>query len=593
MSKPTEPLYPPEKPDRKSLARDELGQLEMLHEWVLLAPQAMALTRFPEGTILAANQRMAELTGWPLEHLYGHTAMELGLWVDHQLREQLMQKLRVSPEPISLDMQMTSKTGRLLDVQAWIRYSRLQGTEFLLFSLFDKTESKRTEEALRISQEKFSLAFRMSPDAVVITDRNSGCLVEVNRSFEQLFGWSAEEAIGRSAFDLGLWANADDRARLIEGISANAAFQIEALAQARDGSRTLTQVNGAEFMLNGAPTLLLTVRDISQQRLLDKVLQDSEERLSMALESAHQGFWDWQIDSGRYYGSARTATLHGLGEAPLNDHIDTVFQNMPPETRRSVYRSYKLVLEARQQPVTFTYKVVLPSGDVRHLESIAHLYRDEQNRPTRVVGVVLDISEKVLHEQRIKASEEKFTALFQASMEPCCVVEKHSGELMDINQSFSDTFGWTPEEIIGQPPSALEFWTEPALVSEISKLMQQQSMIRNYPMRFRHKQGHILQCLCSMRSVASRQRIRDQRQHSRHHDATQSRGSLADQPGQVRQGLSQQPGRHQHRRPQQHLLPGNQRGLHPHKRLHRHRCGRQELSRRRYMEYPRAGRQTE
>ena len=501
MAKPTQPTDPANQPDYKSLATEERGQIQMLHEWVQLAPLAMALIRYPEGTILATNLLMAELLEWTPELMCGRTTRELGILVNLEQREQIIQSVSAHQEPIAFDTQLSSQSGQLIDVQGWVRYTRLQDQEYLLLSLADKTDIKRTEEELRISQEKFSLAFQMSPDAVVITDRRTGCLIEVNRSFERLFGWKADEAIGRSAFDLGLWANLNDRARLIEGINTNTAFQIEAMAQARDGSLTLTQVYGAEFTLNDAPTLVLTIRDISQQRQQEQVTRDSEERLSMALESAHQGFWDWQIDSGHYYGSARTASLHGLGETPLDDSIDNVFQNMPADTQRTVYRSYKLVLEAPKQPVTFTYKVLLPSGNFRHLEAIAHLYRDAQNQPVRMVGILLDISEKVLHEQQIKASEEKFTALFQASMEPCCVVEKHSGELMDINQSFSETFGWTPQEIIGQPPSTLELWAESEHAREIIRLLREQNLIRNYPIRLRHKQGHILQCLCSMRQL--------------------------------------------------------------------------------------------
>lgn len=504
LPKPTPPSDPPltaSQSDNQALTAAQGVQLQMLHEWVQLSPLAMALIHYPEGRILAANPLLAELLGWTQKQMCGRTTRELGLFVDPQQREQIIERIRIHPEPIVFEMQLARQSGQRLDVQAWVRHTQLQGQEFLLLSLFDKTEVKRTEEELRISQEKFSLAFRMSPDAVVITDRRSGCLVEVNNSFERLFGWKASEVIGRSAFDLGLWADQQDRDRLIAGINTHSSFQIEALAQARDGGHTLTQVNGAEFILNGAPTLVLTIRDISQQRQQEKLIRESEERLNLALESAHQGYWDWQIDSGHYYASARAVTLHGLGDEPQDDTIEAVFMSMPAATQRTVYANYKLVLEAAQQPVTFAYEIVLPSGNTRHLEAIAHLYRDEQNHPIRLVGIVLDISEAVLHEQQIKSSEEKFTALFQASMEPCCVVQQETGEFMDINQSFTDTFGWSPQEIIGQPPGALSFWTEPAVVDRIRQQLLQQNVIHSYPIQFRHKQGHILQCLCSMRQL--------------------------------------------------------------------------------------------
>ena len=475
-------------------------QLQMLHEWVQLAPVAMALISYPEGLVLAGNMQIAELLDWPQKQMYGRTTRELGLVLDTQQRENIIRRVRGQSEPITVDLQLSSRSGEILDVQIWLRYTRLHEQELLLLSLQDRTEIKRAEEALRSSQEKFSLAFRMSNDAVAITDKR-GRLVEVNSNFERLFGWKASEVVGRSASEFGMWANLQDRERLIQGMTSHATCQIEAMAQSRDGSLHLAKVYGEQFRLNGEPTVLLTIRDISQQRQQELAIRHSEERLSMALESARQGYWDWQIDSGHYYASARTASLHGLGAEPLDDTIDIVFQNMPPETQRTVYRQHKQVLASAKQPVTFTYEIILPSGATRHLEAIAHLYRDEQNLPTRMVGIVLDITEKVLHEQQFKASEEKFTALFQASMGPCCVVQLATGELMEINQSFTDTFGWTPEDIIGLPPAKALIWTEPAQAYDLKKLLQKQEVIRDFPIRLRHKQGQILQCLCSMRQL--------------------------------------------------------------------------------------------
>lgn len=488
-------------PDTPSPAAEAHDPLQMLHEWVHLAPLAMALISYPDGTILAANPAMSDLLGLAQQQMVGRTTLQLGLWVDHQQRERIIDQVRASPQPLSFEVRIPDSTGRLLDTQSWVRHTRLHGREFLLLSLFDKTELRRTEEALRISQEKFSLAFHMSPDAVIITDRNSGRLIEVNEGFERRFGWSASEAVGRSAFELGLWARPVDRDRLIEGINRHGTSMVETLARARDGGLSLNQVYGAEFTLNGAATLVLTVHDISQQREQELAIRDSEERLNLALESARQGFWDWQIDSGHFYASARTASLHGLAAEALSDHIEVILKQLGHEARRQILKHYKLILDAAEQHISYTYSLHLPHGDIRHLETIAHLYRDPQGRPRRLVGVVLDISEKIGHEQQLRASQEKFTSLFQASMEACCVGFTESGVLLEINQQFTETFGWTPDDVIGKSPTEYAFWTGRERIEEVRQAIRQQGVIRNYPMRFRHKLGHTLQCLCSSRQL--------------------------------------------------------------------------------------------
>lgn len=69
----------------------------------------------------------------------------------------------------------------------------------------DITESRATEESLRVSEERFSVAFRSSPLAASITRVADGYFIEANRNYERYFGWKREELLGRTSLDVGLW----------------------------------------------------------------------------------------------------------------------------------------------------------------------------------------------------------------------------------------------------------------------------------------------------------------------------------------------------------------------------------------------------
>ena len=107
-------------------------QLQMLHEWVQLAPVAMALISYPEGLVLAGNMQIAELLDWPQKQMYGRTTRELGLVLDTQQRENIIRRVRGQSEPITVDLQLSSRSGEILDVQIWLRYTRLHEQELLL-----------------------------------------------------------------------------------------------------------------------------------------------------------------------------------------------------------------------------------------------------------------------------------------------------------------------------------------------------------------------------------------------------------------------------------------------------------------------------
>ncbi|MGD8268352.1 MAG: PAS domain S-box protein, partial [Desulfobacterales bacterium] len=92
--------------------------------------------------------------------------------------------------------------------------------------MIDITDRKRAEQALRESEEKFSQAFQLSPDTVIITRMKDGTILDVNESFTNMTGYSRDEAIGRSAVaDLHLWANPESRARYLEALSGAGAVR--------------------------------------------------------------------------------------------------------------------------------------------------------------------------------------------------------------------------------------------------------------------------------------------------------------------------------------------------------------------------------
>lgn len=71
--------------------------------------------------------------------------------------------------------------------------------------MIDISETKRTEDALRLSEQKFASVFQQCPDILLIARHSDGCLLEVNEAFEEQIGLPPDQVIGRTATDLDLW----------------------------------------------------------------------------------------------------------------------------------------------------------------------------------------------------------------------------------------------------------------------------------------------------------------------------------------------------------------------------------------------------
>ncbi|MGL4318517.1 MAG: EAL domain-containing protein [Pseudomonas sp.] len=390
----------------------------------------------------------------------------------------------------------------MLDGLLSSQYLELDGQALVLSTFLDTSERKRAEAALRASEEKFAKAFLHTPDAVVITDKASGRFIEINPAFERQFGWSKDETLGRTSLEMGIWARDSDRQQMLDALRQDGSFQnLEVELFSRTGQRSRNLIYGGEIELNGHTCLVLHVRDISQQRQQEQDLLESRERLTLALDSANLGTWDWHIPSGTLYGSARAATLHGLPAEPYHGEFEAFFQCVPEGDQASMRKTYRELLAGTRQDYQLTYRARFANGDIHFLESTAKLYRDKQGQPLRMAGILMDISERMQREQRLAASEEKFVTLFQASPEPICVSRIRDGVFIEINPSFSQTFGWTPEQIVGHSSPDLHFWVDEQQRHDLFAKLTRQQSLDNEIARFRTRDGHELTCVVSSRFI--------------------------------------------------------------------------------------------
>lgn len=105
----------------------------------------------------------------------------------------------------SFDYRMLAADGRVV----WIRdlvTPITQGRDLLLRGLMiDITEAKLTEQAMRLSEQKFASVFHHCPDMVVLANGADGRFLAVNSTFEQQIGIAADDAIGKTATELDIW----------------------------------------------------------------------------------------------------------------------------------------------------------------------------------------------------------------------------------------------------------------------------------------------------------------------------------------------------------------------------------------------------
>ncbi|WP_136475203.1 PAS domain S-box protein [Pseudomonas sp. DG56-2] len=364
------------------------------------------------------------------------------------------------------------------------------------------TRQRERETALINSEKRFATLFHLSPNVVLLTRRSDGLIYEVNQHFEQTLGWSGAQVINRTTIEIGLWANPQQRQSVLEATrNSHGPATLEVQFCASNGKIHDGILSTQSIELQGTVYLLSTFVDTSERKRGEQALKDSQERLDLALDSAQMGTWDWHIPSGMLYGSARAAELHGLDPEPFHESFDAFFEGVPEQERNTMRKAYRSLREGPAGNYQITYRIQLENGTSRYIESRARLYRDPQGNPLRMAGTLLDITDQVEREQRLTSSEEKFASLFQASPDPICVTRQDSGQFIEINPAFTQTFGWNAADVINHTAEEIGLWAESAERARRIEQVIRDEALNNVAVVINHKDGQPLTCVISSRLI--------------------------------------------------------------------------------------------
>ncbi|HEY4250337.1 MAG TPA: response regulator [Roseomonas sp.] len=142
------------------------------------------------------------------------------------------------------------------------------------------------------------------------------------------------------------------------------------------------------------------------QRAVAQDLALQRERLELAAEASHLGVWDYNIDDGTAFCDERWHVIFGLDPATPIDSIEAFSRWVHPDDLDRVTRERLAALSARDQIHHSDYRIVNPAGDIRWIASSARLIEGDRDRPTRLVGIVRDVTEEHRAEVELQRSYE-------------------------------------------------------------------------------------------------------------------------------------------------------------------------------------------
>ncbi|MAU08278.1 MAG: hypothetical protein CL607_00535 [Anaerolineaceae bacterium] len=274
----------------------------------------------------------------------------------------------------------------------------------------DITERRHAEDMNRFQAQLLD----MVGQAVIATDMNAN-VTYWNRFAENLYGWSTEEAIGRSILELTPSNTSRQQANeIVESLQSGKTWNGEFTVQRKDGTTFPALISNSPVVdAEGTQIGIIGVSmDITERKKAEETIRRSESALKKAQRVARVGNWTWHIVTNRLEASDEMYRIFGIEKeafsGDLNDLIERVIH---PDDRAAVEHSNASV--AKNKPIIpLEYRIVLSDGTERWIWAEAgEVIRDKADNPIMLTGIVQDITERKQAEEDLRKLNRTLTLL--------------------------------------------------------------------------------------------------------------------------------------------------------------------------------------
>ena len=302
------------------------------------------------------------------------------------------------------------------------------------------TRQNQIEAALRVSEERFAAIFDCSPVPKSITRLSDNRLIDVNRAWLDLWGFEKQEVIHKTALEIGLWVNPEDRKRMMDELSKTGQVaDFEARLRSRTRGERIVLISAHQAAIDGEDCLILQTSSIAERHALEEALRIKDWAIAsspsgialLTLDGSFTSVNDAFVKLWGYDSPAEFIGRH-MSEFP---EFGASASSVSPDVLANVPWSGEFDLRRRggqRVNVAVTISIVTGAADL----------------PIAVMAILDDITEHKRAEEKLRESEEQYRFLLNNTTDFIARFDRNG--VMVFGTDASRRFhGYEPDEIIG------------------------------------------------------------------------------------------------------------------------------------------------
>jgi PAS domain S-box-containing protein len=417
------------------------------------APDAMLLVN-RAGEIVAANLQAQKLYGYSHEHLIARGVESL---IPARLRDRHRrhrESFFANPEMQAMQvLQIFVLRSDATEIPVEVSLSRLTiGSEtFAISAIRDVTqrvraeELKRSETILRESEDRFRLVADTAPVLIWMSGTDKLCTY-FNKPWLDFTGRSIDEELGNG------WAEGvhpEDLQTCLDtytqSFDRREKFRMEYRLRRHDGEyRWILDIGVPRFDQDRSFVGYIGIGvDVTERKQTEKDLRKSEERFHLAAQAGRMFAYEWDAATDVIVRSPESAQILGIDDTTLLTG-QQVLAKVHPDDRERLVASVAELSPAKPQ-LHISYRMVRPDGTMIWIERQSRAQFDQQGKMLRIVGMVADITDRKVAEERLREYEKAVEGL-----EEMIVVVDREYRYLIANRKYLALRNMTKEQVVGR-----------------------------------------------------------------------------------------------------------------------------------------------
>jgi PAS domain S-box-containing protein len=390
-----------EKEMKKSIER--LAEFEEKYRNIVEMSPNGIVTIDLKGRITTCNKAFFEETGYSREEIIGKKFTRL----PHLPKRDIQKNLKIFGSllkgkiPKPLRFEWIQKDGTKRTSEAYISLLKKKGkiAEILAIAM-DITEQKRTEDTLRINEQKYSNLFHHSNDAIIIHDQD-GIVLDVNRRALELFGFKKSEILERKVPDLHPESELEISKKAFQTVNKDGFVNFECLFQKKNKEVFPAEVSSSLFKVGSQRLIQGVVRDITERKKAEQVLSESEKKFRSLVENANDAIYIITHE-GFHYVNPAFEQLSGYTSKEVCKKTFDFWNIIHPDDFKMIRGREEARKEGKEVPSRYEFRILAKDGQTKIVEP-ATVSIGEKGE-AKVIGILRDVTERKQTEERIKTS---------------------------------------------------------------------------------------------------------------------------------------------------------------------------------------------